>query len=145
MSRMTDLFTGDTTGIMQALAEKIADRMVEVARWNGRREPACELTVTPEVAIVKIRGKDALFERGMGPSGLGSFGPYDMRRELPRFRRRKISRGGGLYASVPTPQGPRTMAQDGKPWTHPGVRPTDARRVVLDELLVMFGEVVGGR
>lgn len=64
--------------------------------------------------VVSVRGMIPNFiEHGLGPSGLGSEGAFDMRANILK---------GKESRAIPLPQGIRTVSIKGKPWIHPGFK-----------------------
>lgn len=64
--------------------------------------------------VVTVSGMIPNFiEHGLGPGGVGTEGPFDMRANVLK---------GRTHRAVPLPQGIRTMSIKGKPWIHPGFK-----------------------
>lgn len=84
--------------------------------WRYAEDYLGGTTVEREGAdiVVQVRGLIPNFiEHGLGPSGIGSEGPFDMRANILKGRERR---------AIPLPNGIRMMTANGKPWIHPGFK-----------------------
>lgn len=70
----------------------------------------CGLPASPSTAVLAH-----IVEQGMGPSGIGSSGPYDVRKFLLRSSTRKIrtSKNGSMYLNVPFEHTKQSITQMG--------------------------------
>lgn len=92
-------------------------------------------------ATVALRGRlPNMLERGMGPQGIGSSGPYDMRRHL--LRGSGVRTGPkGRYRAIPVGNGElRTISEHGSGWQHPGIDPAGVRNEVVKDIGALISE-----
>lgn len=105
--------------IVETIASQVTRELVLSARhdaWQHAEAWLAGLTVQREgdEIVVRLKGNVPNFiEKGLGPGGLGTEGPFDMRAKTLK---------GRPYRAIPLPGGIRMMSAKGAPWIHPGFR-----------------------
>ncbi len=113
-------FSTVAVDVLDTLEAAVAEEVFALGRADAWPHSAAYLagtTVSREGGdiVVRVKGDVPNFiEHGLGPGGLGTEGPFDMRQN--------ILKGRDMRAVPIAPGIVRMMSARGKPWIHPGFK-----------------------
>lgn len=126
---MSDLLGQISERLQRAIASEIEVQIQRTmpGRHAARYAEGLAVERDGEDVIVRVTGTlPNMLEHGLGPGGIGTSGPVDLR---------TLQLKGEAYRRVPVAPGVvRTMSRAGRPWVHPGFAARHILRVVQGDL-----------